>query len=57
LKSSSDTSCCTNNGDVEHCVISGEEGEDKIGDESGDDGRLCDDDYEVDAEKEVFISD
>jgi hypothetical protein len=32
-----------------------EEGEDKIGDESGDDGRLYDDDCEVDAEEEVFI--
>jgi hypothetical protein len=44
-----DTSYCTNSDDVEHCVIGGEEGEDKIGDESGDDGRLCDDDCEVDA--------
>jgi hypothetical protein len=57
LKSSSNTSCCTNGGDIEHCVIDGEKGEDKIEDESGDNGRLCDDDCEVDAEKEVFIID
>jgi hypothetical protein len=32
-------------------VIDDEEGEDKIEDESGDDGRLCDDDFEIDAEE------
>jgi hypothetical protein len=53
----SDTSCCINSGDVEYCVIGGEEGEDKIGDESGDDDRLYNDDCEVDADKEVFIGD
>jgi hypothetical protein len=50
-----DTFCYTNDGDVEHYVIGGEEDEDKVGAESRDDSRLCDDDYEVDADEEVFI--
>jgi hypothetical protein len=55
LKSSFNTSCCTNNGDVEHYVISGKKDGDKVGDENRDDSRLYDDDCKVDADKEVFI--
>jgi hypothetical protein len=57
VKSLSNTSCCTNDGDVEHCVISDKEDEDKVEDKSRDYGRLCDDDCEVDANEEVFIND
>jgi hypothetical protein len=38
-------------------VIGGEEGEDKIEDESRDNDRLCNDNCKVDTEKEVFIDD
>jgi hypothetical protein len=57
LKSLFDTSCCTSDGNVEHCVIGGEKDRDKVEDESEDDGRLCNNACKVDTDEKVFISD